>query len=206
MKHEMKWKCTVVLCTVCCVAAGAWAGGGILSAVGVQDVTSLLPLPKFDVAALFEAADVNHDQRVTFQEAHNYNFLVTQAQFDTYDTDHNGYIDRAEAGLPPVEFDITAACESADANNDGQVTFDEMYAYNPLVTRAQFDTYDANGDGVIERAEAGLPPVDPGKGGCAGCTSGKFWPAGGDLFAMALSLLGLAAMAKLGRTQGPPSR
>ena len=73
------------------------------------------------------------------------------------------------------------------------------------MTQAQFDTYDTNLDGYIDRAEAGLPPIDPpdpgdgGCSGCSGCSSAKSLPAWGDLFTMALSLLGLAVMARVGR-------
>lgn len=186
-----------VLCAACCAAAGAWGWDGRLPVSGTQDIASLLPVPKADWAAMFSAADVNHDERLTFEEAHNYSFLVTQPMFDTYDTDHNGYIDRAEAGLPPVDINIGQIFEAADVNNDEQLTFEEAYACNAQVTRAQFDTYDVNHDGCIDRAEAGLPPAD--KNGCEGCSGGKSWPASGDLFTMALSLLGLAAMAKVGR-------
>jgi len=165
---------------------------------GVQDANSLLPTTKLDISQVFEAADANHDGRVTYAEAHSYNFLVTQSQFDSYDTDHNGYIDRAEAGLPPAEIKVADIFEAADTNNDEKLTFAEAYAYSPLITEAQFDTWDTNHDGVVDRTEAGLPPVDTGKGGCEGCGgTGKSLPAYGDLFTMALSLLGLAAMAKV---------
>jgi len=194
MRQGLTW----ILCAACCATAGAWAGDGRLPVSGTQDITSLLPVPKADVAAIFTAADVNHDQRLTFEEAYNYSFLVTQAIFDTYDTDHNGYIDRAEAGLPPADVNIGQIFEAADVNNDERLTFEEAYACNDQVTQARFDTYDTNHDGCIDRAEAGLPPVD--KGGCEGCSGGKSLPADGDLFTMALSLLGLAAMAKVGRS------
>jgi hypothetical protein len=137
-----------ILCAACCLAAGAWGGDGRLPVSGRQNPASLLPVAKLDIAQMFEAADVNDDELVTFQEAHTYNFLVTQAQFDTYDTNLDGYIDRAEAGLPPID------------------------------------------------------PPDPGDGGCSGCSgcsSAKSLPAWGDLFTMALSLLGLAVMARVGR-------
>ncbi len=192
-----------VLCAVClAIAGGAWGGDGRLPASNVQDISSLLPLPKTDVAAIFTAADTNHDGRLTFAEAHAYSFLVTQEMFDTYDTDHNGYIDRTEAGLPPADIDIGQLFEAADANGDGRMTFAEAYASNPLITQAQFDTYDTDHNGYIDRAEAGLSPVDTGKNGCAGCSNstGKAWPANGDLFTMMLSLFGLAVMAKVGRS------
>ncbi len=185
-----------VLSALCCVAVASWAGDGRSPVPGTQEIVSLPPMPKFDVAQLFEAADVNHDQRVTFQEAHNYNFLVTQEQFNLYDTDHNGYVDRTEAGLPPVDLNIAQIFKAADTNNDQRVTFDELYAADNLVTQAQFDTYDTNLDGVIDREEAGLAPVSTG---CSGCTGSESLPTAGDLFTMALSLLGVAAMAKVGR-------
>jgi hypothetical protein len=141
----------VVLCAACCVAVGAWGADSRSTVSGVQDAADLLPVSKLDIAQVFEAADVNNDELVTYAEAHAYNFLVTQSQFDTYDTNLDGYIDRAEAGLPPVDPD----------------------------------------------------PVDPGPGegcaGCSGCSGNKSLPAYGDLFTMALSLLGLAVMARVGR-------
>ena len=183
------------LCGACCMAAGAWAACGGVSPSGSQVAIDLLPTPKISIAEIFLAADANHDQRVTFEEAHSYNFLVTQAQFDTYDLDRNGYIDRAEAGLPPIDLDIAQVFEAADANNDQRVTFDELYAANPFITQSQFDACDANHDGCIDRAEAGLPPAT-GKDGCGGCSGGKSVPATGDLLPTALSLLGLAVMAR----------
>jgi hypothetical protein len=179
-------------------ASGAWGWNGRLSIPGVQDAFDLFALPKADVAALFTAADVNHDERLTFEEAHNYSFLVTQAIFDTYDTDHNGYVDRVEAGLPPAEINIGQLFEAADTNNDERMTFAEGYAGNHLFTQEQFDSYDTDHNGYIDRAEAGLPPINPGKTGCEGCNN-KSLPAIGDLFTMALSLLGLTVMARVAR-------
>ena len=194
----MKHSTTGLLCAVCLVAAGgAWGWSGRLPS-NIQDTSSLVPLPKTDVAAIFSTADANHDERLTYEEAHDYNFLVTQEMFDQYDTDHNGYIDRTEAGLPPVNINIGQLFEAADVNNDGKMTFDEAYAKNPMITLAQFVTFDTDLNGYIDRTEAGLPP-DTGKGGCDGCSSSKSRPAGGDLFTMALSLLGLAVMARVAR-------
>ncbi len=184
-----------VLCLA--IAGGAWGWSGQLPPT-VLDTASLVPFPKADVAAIFAAADINHDERLTFTEAHNYSFLVTQELFDQYDTDLNGYIDRVEAGLPPADIDIGALFEAADANNDERMTFDEAYASNPLITQSQFDTYDTDQNGYIDRTEAGLPP-DTGKDGCTGCSSSKSLPAGGDFFTLALSLIGLAVMAKVAR-------
>jgi Ca2+-binding EF-hand superfamily protein len=158
-------------------------------------------MPKADVAAIFSAADVNHDGRLTFEEARSYSFLVTEALFDQCDTDSSGYVDRAEAGLPPVDIDFAQLFDDADKNGDGWVTFPEAYESNHLITQSQFNSYDTNQDGYLGRAEVGLPPADPGKVGCEGCSSGggKSWPAGGDLFTLALGLLGLAVMAGVAR-------
>jgi len=189
-----------ILCVVCLAAAGiASASEDRLTVTGTQTVANLLPIQKLDVADVFEAADANHDGRLTYTEAHNYNFLVTQEIFDTYDLDHNGYIDRVEAGLPPVDVKIADIFEAADANHDGKLTFDEAYAYNNMITAAQFYGYDANLDGYVDRTEAGLP-ADPGKDGCAGCNGSSSKSLfDGDLFTIVLSLFGLAAMAKTAR-------
>ncbi len=188
-----------ILCAVCLAAAGgAWGWNGRLPGAGARDIFQLLSLQKIDVADVFQAADTNHDQRLTFEEAHNYNFLVTQDMFDDYDLDLNGYVDRTEAGLPAADIEVKDIFEDADANGDEKLTFDEAYANCNLITAAQFYGLDANLDGYVDRTEAGLPP-DSGKDGCEGCNGGKSRPAGGDLFTMALSLLGLAVMAGIGR-------
>ena len=187
----------VVLFAVCCAAAVAQGQGGRASLSELQDPASLLPTAKMDIAQMFEEADTNNDERVTYDEAHSYNFLVSREQFDSYDLNHDGYIDRAEAGLSPVELNIAEIFEAADKNNDEKVSFDEAYGYNAMITRSQFDGYDADRDGFIDREEAGLPPVEPG--GCAGCSGAKSLASSGDWLAVLVSLLGLAAMAGVRR-------
>ena len=188
----------LVLFTACCAATAALgAEGGRTALSGMQNAESLLPTAKMDIAQMFEEADTNNDERVTFDEAHTYNFLVSRDQFDSYDLNHDGYIDRAEAGLSPAEVDIAEIFEAADKNNDEKVSFDEAYAYNAMITRSQFDGYDLDLDGFIDREEAGLPPVEPG--GCAGCSGAKSLASSGDWLAVLVSLLGLAAMAGVRR-------
>lgn len=185
---KRRWIGAVIV--FCGVSTGAWTE---LLPSG-QDEANLPTTVKIDIGQMFVAADTNHDELVSFQEAHTYNFLVSQSQFDTYDLNHDGCIDRAEAGLPLTE----AQFHQYDSNHDSVIDRTEG------LPQSMFDHYDTDLDNLVTRVEAGLPavdpnPVDPGNGGCSGCSGSKSWPANGDLFTMALSLLGLAAMAKARR-------
>ena len=102
----------------------------------------------------------------------------------------------------PVDADkarekLDAAFVTADANNDGRLSFAEAASAVPGLTQGVFDMLDTNGDGLLTSDELG---VDNGSG-CTGCPGGKsgFSPARrtGDLFMTALGALGLAAMATL---------
>jgi hypothetical protein len=96
-------------------------------------------------------------------------------QLRQIDADGNGMISRAEAGASPV---LSANFDAIDANKDGQITPDELRAWNKgrgvrhtsdASRRAQnglqesFARADSNGDGQISRAEAasGMPRLAP---------------------------------------------
>jgi beta-lactam-binding protein with PASTA domain len=88
---------------------------------------------------------------------------------------------------------------AADTNGDGVLSYAEVLALMPGLTREVFNTVDSSGDGVASRAEA-VPDED---GACAGCAGGKaaFTPGNirkslGDLFLGALGLMVLLVVGK----------
>lgn len=88
---------------------------------------------------------------------------------------------------------------AADTNGDGVLSYAEVLALMPGLTREVFNTVDSSGDGVASRAEA-VPDED---GACAGCAGAKaaFTPGNirkslGDLFLGALGLMVLLVVGK----------
>ena len=73
---------------------------------------------------------------------------------------------------PPTEAQLrellTAAFDTVDVDNDGQVSFAEALTALAGLTQEVFNSVDTDGNGQISRAEAGL-----NEGGCAGCRGGK---------------------------------
>lgn len=60
--------------------------------------------------------------------------------------------------------------KQADANNDGQVTFDELKAVLPNITSERFARLDRNGDGVLTKADRAAAGAS--KGAAAGGKGG----------------------------------
>lgn len=52
--------------------------------------------------------------------------------------------------------DLRTNFNSVDTNNDGKISYDEAVTYYPTLTRDVFDSADANKDGYIDKAEAGI--------------------------------------------------
>lgn len=98
----------------------------------------------------FDAADANHDGKLSRDEASDY--LVNEV-FDSRDANHDGRMTQEEwTGGDPSR---VADFKKRDANGDGVVTKEEALAYgrahgvaNKIVKEA-----DKNGDGQLDRAE-----------------------------------------------------
>lgn len=119
-----------LLCVGALLLAGAAAG---------QAVADLEPLGR--------RADVNHDGVVSREE-----FLAARAaQFDRFDANHDGYLDRADADALPEQAGrmLRWMERTADANGDGRIGRDE---FNGMPARG-FERMDANQDGVLEPDE-----------------------------------------------------
>jgi len=98
----------------------------------------------------FDAADANHDGKLSRDEASDY--LVNEV-FDSRDANHDGKMTKEEwTGGDPTR---AADFNKRDANHDGVVTKEEALAYgrahgvaNKIVKEA-----DTNHDGSLDRAE-----------------------------------------------------
>jgi EF hand len=101
-------------------------------------------------AARFDAADANHDGKLSRDEASD--FLVNEI-FDSRDANHDGKMTEEEwtAGDPSLLPDF----KKRDANHDGVVTKTEAIAYgrdHGVVNKIMKEA-DTNHDGYLQRSE-----------------------------------------------------
>ena len=98
----------------------------------------------------FDAADANHDGKLSRAEASD--FLVNQI-FDSRDANHDGKLTKEEwVGEDPGRL---AGFKKRDANHDGIVTREEALAYGRAhgEVNKTFKEADKNHDGYLDRAE-----------------------------------------------------
>ncbi|MFA6241877.1 MAG: hypothetical protein WC655_13165 [Candidatus Hydrogenedentales bacterium] len=110
------------------------------------------------VMQLAKRADVDQDGKVTFEEMSKVAPNMTQERFNQIDTNKDGVLtmeDRAKGGKegkggdPAARANAVKKLQSADANGDGKVTFEEALAAKPGYPKEAFDKFDTNKDGVI---------------------------------------------------------
>jgi Ca2+-binding EF-hand superfamily protein len=122
-----------------------WNGDGVLSGeevrMGAYPPDDSLEAQDFrmPVEDRFDYLDTNNDGRITERE-----WDGSQATFDRFDRNHDGWISRSELGTvrTPSTF------STVDTNRDGRITLGEW----PW-SRRTFIQQDQNGDGVITRDE-----------------------------------------------------
>jgi len=111
---------------------------------------STIAQPLRDPAAMFAAADTDHDGRISRAEFQ----AARLAQFDRMDRNGDGVISRDDftrimAFRPQAAPRIDAMISEADLNRDGRVTRVEL-AHAPT---GLFDHVDTNHDGFVDKAE-----------------------------------------------------
>jgi Ca2+-binding EF-hand superfamily protein len=102
------------------------------------------------------AADANRDGVISREEAQSIPRLA--GQFDTADANKDGQLDTAEmeAYRATVRAEARARAQerwtAADKDGDGALSREEAQASMPRMAQ-NFDEFDANGDGRLERSE-----------------------------------------------------
>ncbi len=128
---------------------------GVLSKADVADGT------RPPLAKLVEEADANGDGKVTFEEMQKVAPNMTKERFGQLDKNKDGVLTKedrpaAQASAGPIR-PFTEVLQEADKDKDGKVTFDELKAVAPQLTKERFARFDKNGDGAISSADGPIP-------------------------------------------------
>lgn len=127
---------------------------GVLSASEFRPASALPP----SRGQNFVRADANADARVSFTEATVAAPDLMPTRFAALDTDRNGALSNAELtraeeiGGPRS---VRALVKSSDGNTDNAVSFGEALAFAGM-TRAKFDEFDRDRNGVISRKDTNV--------------------------------------------------
>jgi Ca2+-binding EF-hand superfamily protein len=121
-----------------------------------------LAAPNAAPLARLKSADADGDNKVSFEEFKAAFPKRDRSAFDAHDKNQDGFLSREDfigsrgeaagqaAGPRPR---MLALLEQADADGDSRVTFEEVSALAPKITRERFARFDRNGDGVISEAD-----------------------------------------------------
>lgn len=100
----------------------------------------------------FAKADLNHDGKLSPDEASNYFVAMI---FASADQNHDGIVTWEEWNVPGSDR-TKAKFDAADANHDGSLTLEEALAYGRKrhAFKKEFDEADTNHDGYVTLEEA----------------------------------------------------
>ncbi|MCC6491054.1 MAG: EF-hand domain-containing protein [Candidatus Hydrogenedentes bacterium] len=116
---------------------------------------------------LIRNADADGNGEITFEEMQQRAPNFTRERFDQMDRNKDGVLSKADRdgasrpdkqGGHEARMDAAKKLKEADANHDGQVTFEEVSAAKPGYPKEAFDAYDSNKDGVLTDADFAPKP------------------------------------------------
>ncbi|NIA13127.1 MAG: hypothetical protein GWP08_03525 [Nitrospiraceae bacterium] len=125
-------------------AAGPRDRGGVPGAPGRRGIAERL-----------RKADANGDDKVSLEELQAVAPKMTADNFKRLDRDGDGFITKSDIppgghrGRPPMR----EIAKKADTDGNRQITFEELSAAVPEITRERFNEMDRNGDGVLSPAD-----------------------------------------------------
>jgi len=118
-------------------------------------------------------ADTNKDGKISFDEMKAARPESTQERFDAMDTNKDGLLgpedrpagDRGKGrgsreADPEARRQLMQMLMSADTNQDGKTSFDEVSAAKPGFSKTDFDRVDRDKDGFITAADTPRPPKE----------------------------------------------
>jgi len=166
-RKHIRWSTTAV--------ATALTGGALMLAGLNADAQPEDRGPRPEPREFMERADTDGDGNISFEELQALRPGLTREHFDRMDTNKDGVLNRDDRPLvrpgdrgrgmgvprpdgeagdgPPAPLGRGAFLERADTNGDGNISFEELQAIRPELTREQFDRMDSNKDGVLNRED-----------------------------------------------------
>ena len=98
---------------------------------------------------LLKSADANHDGKVTYDELKAVAPKMTQERFNSLDTNRDGVLTSDDKPAMDGGGNRAEMLKKADANHDGKISFDELKAVMPRLTKDRFEAMDTNHDGFL---------------------------------------------------------
>lgn len=103
---------------------------------------------------LLKKADADGNGEVTFEEISAVVPKVTREQFTRFDRNGDGVISAADRrARPAAKPNLRAVLLKADRDNNKEITFEELQAVLPQLTKERFARFDHNDDGVLSQAD-----------------------------------------------------
>lgn len=114
--------------------------------------------PRPDMMRVFQAADANGDQKVTFAELQAKLPNFPEKRFKNLDANQDGVLEAGELPTPAKDTGapgeaMRARMQQADRDQDGRVSAQEFAQAFPKAPATRFSTLDRNNDGFLDPSD-----------------------------------------------------